>query len=141
MPIDFQLTVDCTDPHSLAEWWAETLGWQVEPSNEAFIKEMLAKGFATEDQTTTYRGVLVWREGAAVNSPDPGRPRMLFQTAPEAKTVKNRLHLDLRVGAEQIDEVRDALVARGATYLWSASQGPHSWHTMTDIEGNEFCVS
>ena len=37
--------------------------------------------------------------------------------------------------------LRDALVARGATYLYSQSQGPHSWHTMADIEGNEFCVS
>jgi hypothetical protein len=37
--------------------------------------------------------------------------------------------------------VRDALVARGATFLYSQSQGPFSWHTMADIEGNEFCVS
>jgi hypothetical protein len=57
------------------------------------------------------------------------------------KTVKNRLHLDVWVGEEQRDAVRDKLVARGATFLWSASQGPFSWHTLADIQGNEFCVS
>jgi hypothetical protein len=144
MPYDFQIAVDSADPHRLADWWAETLEWQVEPSDEAFIKEMVAKGFATDDQTTTHNGVLVWRAGQAINNPDPGRsgaPRVLFQLAPEGKTVKNRLHLDVRVGPDRKDEVRDALVARGATFLWSASQGPHSWHTLADIEGNEFCVS
>jgi hypothetical protein len=60
---------------------------------------------------------------------------------PEPKTVKNRVHVDVRAGDERRDAVRDALVARGATFLYSQSQGPFSWHTMADIEGNEFCVS
>jgi glyoxalase superfamily protein len=144
MAYDFQIAVDCSDPHVLADWWAETLEWQVEPSDEAFIKDMVAKGFATDDQTRTHNGVLVWRAGQAITNPDPARtgaPRVLFQEVPEGKTVKNRLHLDVRVGPDRRDEVRDALVARGATFLWSASQGPHSWHTLADIEGNEFCVS
>ena len=64
-----------------------------------------------------------------------------FQTAPEGKTVKNRVHWDVRLDGKDKDEARQALEARGATYLWSASQGPHSWHTMADPEGNEFCIS
>src|SRR3954471_10695735 len=107
MALDFQVVVDCADPHTLADWWAETLGWRVEPQDEAFIRRMVESGHASEADTTTHRGALVWRTGAAVNSPDPGRPRVLFQLVPEGKTVKNRLHLDLRAG----DAERDAVVA------------------------------
>jgi hypothetical protein len=84
--------------------------------------------------------VLVWKEGAAINSPDPGRPRVLFQQAPEGKTVKNRVHLDLRPGGEDPAAVVDRLIGMGATELWRGSQGPHSWVTLADPEGNEFCV-
>jgi hypothetical protein len=138
--MDFQVTIDCARPHELADWWAETLGWSVEPSDEAFIRRMIEAGHASEEDTTTHRGVLVWKEGAAINSPDPGRPRVLFQQAPEGKTVKNRVHLDLRPGTEDAAAVVERLVARGATELWRASQGPHSWVTLADPEGNEFCV-
>ena len=140
MATDFQVTVDCSAPHDLADWWAEALGWQVEPQDEAFIRRMVDGGYAAEADTTRHRGALVWRTGAAITSPEPGRPRVLFQLVPEAKTVKNRLHLDLRVG----DERREAEVARmvgmGAWELWRAAQGPLQWVTLADPEGNEFCV-
>jgi Glyoxalase-like domain len=138
--MDFQVTIDCSSPHELADWWAEALGWTVEPSDEAFIRRMIEAGHASEEDTTTHRGVLVWREGAAINSPDPGRPRVLFQQVPEGKTVKNRVHLDVRPGDEDPAAVVDRLVAMGATELWRGSQGPHSWVTLADPEGNEFCV-
>jgi hypothetical protein len=138
--MDFQVTIDCARPHELADWWAETLGWSVEPSDEAFIRRMIEAGHASEEDTTTHRGALVWKEGAAINSPDPGRPRVLFQQAQEGKTVKNRVHLDLRPGAEDAAAVVERLAARGATELWRGSQGPHSWVTLADPEGNEFCV-
>jgi hypothetical protein len=35
MAYDIQIVVDCRDPHALADWWAEALGWEVEPSDEA----------------------------------------------------------------------------------------------------------
>jgi hypothetical protein len=73
MAYDFQVTYDSADPHAQADWWAETLGWQVEPSDEAFIREMIAKGFATEEETTTHHGALVWRTGAAIRHPESGR--------------------------------------------------------------------
>ena len=140
MATDFQVVVDCAAPHELADWWAEALGWQVEAQDEAFIRRMIDGGYATEDQTTTHNGALVWKEGAAINSPDPGRPRVLFQQVPEGKTVKNRAHLDLRVGAERREAEVARLVAAGATELHRASQGPHEWATLADPEGNEFCV-
>ena len=143
MAIRFQVVVDADDPHALADWWAAALEWTVEPSDEAFIRSMIDQGHASLDDTTTHHGVLVWAEGAAIRLVDgpPGTPRVLFQRVPEAKTVKNRMHLDVRIGDDDLETVRAALEARGATYLHTASQGPHSWITMTDPEGNEFCVS
>jgi hypothetical protein len=66
---------------------------------------------------------------------------VLFQLVPEGKTVKNRLHLDLRVPGEERESVVAGLAARGATELHRGRQGPSEWVTMTDPEGNEFCVS
>jgi hypothetical protein len=139
MPYNFQVTVDSTDPHTLADWWAETLDWAVEPTDEAFIKDMIAQGYATEAETITHNGFLVWKPGAAIVHPD-GR-RILFQSVPERKTVKNRLHLDVRVGPDQVAEVQQRLIARGAVYLHDGHQGPHRWVTMADPEGNEFCLT
>ncbi|MEI4272521.1 VOC family protein [Klenkia sp. LSe6-5] len=137
----FQVTVDCTDPHELADWWADALGWQREPSDEAFIERMLAAGYAQPSDTTRHRGELVWAEGAAIVHPGGGMPRMLFQRVPEPKTVKNRVHLDVRVGAEAVEAEVARLVAAGARELHRASQGPHSWVTLADPEGNELCLS
>jgi hypothetical protein len=141
MSFDVQVVVDSERPHELADWWAEALGWQVEEQDEAFIRRMVAEGHATEDQTTTHRGALVWRVGAAVNSPDPGRPRVLFAGVPEAKTVKNRVHLDVRVGADRREAEVGRLVAAGARELWRGREGPSEWVTLADPEGNEFCVT
>lgn len=49
----FQVTVDSKDPHTLADWWATALGWQVEPSDEAFIRRMIDQGYAQQSDTTT----------------------------------------------------------------------------------------
>ncbi len=144
MAYDFQVVIDCSDPHGLADWWAEAIGWVVEPSDEAFIRRMIAEGYATEAETTTHRGVLVWKEGAAILHPDgleSGRPRILFQLVPEPKTVKNRVHLDIRIGADDVEKELARLVAAGATELHRGRQGPHTWVTIADPEGNELCLS
>ena len=146
MGLNIQIAVDCKNPHDLADWWAETLDWAVEPQDEAFIRSMIEKGYATEAETMTHHGRLVWKDGAAIRpkeeleSKAPER-RILFQTVPEQKTLKNRVHWDVRLDGRDKDEVRTELEARGATFLWTASQGPHEWHTMADPEGNEFCIS
>ena len=143
MAYDFQVTFDSSDPHALADWWADALGWNVEPSDEAFIRSMIEQGYAKQDETTTHNGALVWRSGAAINHPGgPTRaPRILFQRVPEGKVVKNRVHLDVRVGADDPAEVVERLLAKGATYLHDGRQGPHTWVTLADPEGNELCVS
>ena len=145
MALNFQVVIDCKNPHVLADWWAETLEWIVEPQDEAFIRSMVDQGFATEEETTTHNGKLVWKDGAAIGPEEDQdkdtRRRFLFQTVPEDKTVKNRVHWDVRLNGQDKDEVRATLEARGAKYLWTAKQGPHEWHTMADPEGNEFCIS
>jgi len=141
MAFDFQIVIDSSAPHELADWWAEALGWQVEAQDESFIRRMVDTGAASEEETTQHKGALVWKAGAALNSPDPGRPRVLFQHVPEAKTVKNRVHLDVRVGADRQEAEVARLTKLGATELWRASQGPFSWVTLADPEGNEFCVT
>ena len=146
MTLNIQIAVDCRNPHELADWWAETLEWAVEPQDEAFIRSMIAQGFATEAETKMHKGKLVWGAGAAIRPPEeldakPPARRILFQTVPEEKTIKNRIHWDVNLAGADKDQARAALEARGATFLWTASQGPHSWHTMADPEGNEFCIS
>jgi hypothetical protein len=141
MAYTFQVAVDSSDPHALADWWAQALHWDVEPSNEDFIRTMIGAGHASESDTKTHRGVLVWRAGQAINNPDGGAPRVLFQLVPEAKTVKNRMHLDIRVGEENVETEVERLTAAGARELWRGRQGPHWWVTMADPEDNEFCVS
>jgi len=138
-----QVTIDCADPHELAAWWAETLLWEVEPQDEGFIRSMIEQGHATEAETRTYRGALVWREGAAIvpsGGPGVGQPRILFQLVGEPKSVKNRVHLDVRPTVDDLEALRAGLVERGATIVGGGRQGPHEWVTFADPEGNEFCV-
>ncbi len=77
-------------------------------------------------------------------------PRLFFQRVPEGKTVKNRVHLDVRVGtglvgAERLaalDAESDRLVALGATQFrrMLADEVNESCIVMQDVEGNEFCL-
>jgi hypothetical protein len=77
-------------------------------------------------------------------------PRLFFQRVPEGKVVKNRLHLDVRVGTGLVGEERLAalesecsrLVALGAARvrLLAADDHDESCLVMQDVEGNEFCL-
>ena len=62
------------------------------------------------------------------------------QEVPEAKQVKNRVHLDLQVGEDRRDAEVERLVGLGATRIGAGSQGPHHWIVLADPEGNELCV-
>jgi hypothetical protein len=145
MPYDFQIAVDCEHPHELADWWAQTLDWVVEQQDEDFIRKMIAEGYATEGDTSTHAGKLVWTDGAAIRHPDgPAtghRRRIIFQQVPEPKSAKNRWHIDVFVGQENVQSATEQLIARGATFLHDGEQGPHRWVTLADPEGNEFCMS
>jgi Glyoxalase-like domain len=101
------LAVDCHDPAGLARWWSRLLGGEVEVDDDG-------------DATLRAPGLII----------DFGR-------VPEAKTVKNRLHLDLR--SSDLAEATTQAVALGATRADDIyDQG--RWQVMRDPEGNEFCI-
>ena len=52
--------------------------------------------------------------------------------------MKNRMHLDLRVAPDDVEAVVARLLDRGATRLHDGHQGPFTWVTLVDPEGNEF---
>jgi hypothetical protein len=64
-------------------------------------------------------------------------PGLLFAIAPDAKTVKNRLHIDLRPEDQEAEVER--LVDMGARQA-DIGQGEVSWVVLADPDGNEFCV-
>ncbi|HSS09235.1 MAG TPA: VOC family protein, partial [Acidimicrobiales bacterium] len=79
-------------------------------------------------------------EGALeLADPVGSRPTLVFVPVPDAKTVKNRLHIDLNpVGADQETEL-ERLMALGARPV-DIGQGEQSWVVLADPEGNEFCL-
>ena len=141
----FQVTFDADDPAKLAAFWAEALGYVLQPPPPGFVTwEDFAReaGIPEED----------WDKLAAIVDPDDGGPRILFQKVPEGKTSKNRVHLDVNVGggretppAERranVDRAADRLIGHGATKTEAhgdADRGEY-WIVMLDPEGNEFCV-
>ncbi len=139
-----QFSFDCADPAGLATFWAEALGYQLQDP---------PAGFASWEQALDALGVPAERRNDVSAIVDPGGtgPRLFFQRVPEAKQVKNRVHLDVRAApgldgdarmAAQEDEAA-RLVGYGATRLERFEPAPPlgAGHiVMADPEGNEFCL-
>ncbi|GGU60638.1 VOC family protein [Streptomyces lavendofoliae] len=147
-PLHWKLVIDAADPHAQADFWAEALGYLVE-DNSALIDRLLGLGHVTEADTVEAHGRRAWRNLVAVRHPDDpyqeetgiglGR-RLLFQRVPEAKTGKNRLHLDLHAPPGRRDAEVARLEARGASVLRHVEEPGGEWTVLADPEGNEFCV-
>ena len=135
-----QVAVDCHDPHRLCRFWAALMDYRVE-QDPAFVQRMLDEGQATQEDTIVFDGVLCWATAEACSDPDGKGPRLLFQHVPEAKAVKNRVHLDLHPGRGEGAAMVEKALGLGATKLWDGRQGPMAWTTLADPEGNEFCIS
>jgi predicted enzyme related to lactoylglutathione lyase len=71
--------------------------------------------------------------------PQPEQPTMMFIKVPEPKSVKNRVHLDLDASDREAEVER--LVGLGATVVHDKDEWGVRWTTLTDPEGNEFCVA
>ena len=138
MKFDMQIAIDCHDPHALNQFWALITGYDIE-HHDTQVRNLLEQGLITNDDTVEFNGELWFKDAAACREVNGGT-RLLFQQVPEAKTVKNRVHLDLHLGDEKDAAIRRALDA-GATKLWDGQQGPQTWVTLADPEGNEFCIS
>jgi catechol 2,3-dioxygenase-like lactoylglutathione lyase family enzyme len=110
------LCIDSTDPARGAQFWEAALGWR--------------RTFDEDDQI-----VLEPPEG----SPEDGLvPDILFLRVPERKTVKNRLHLDLRPKDQAAEVAR--LEALGARRVDVGQGAGVSWVVLADPDGNEFDV-
>jgi predicted enzyme related to lactoylglutathione lyase len=103
----YGLEVDCADPAAQAEWWGAVYGVPVVHN---------PRGYSTLENV-------------------PGLPAgaMDFDSVPEPKTVKNRIHWDVTVPAVQ------PLIDAGATVLTPPNEQAR-WYVLADPEGNEFCA-
>jgi hypothetical protein len=140
----FQVTFDAADPARLAEFWAAALGYRMPdpPDGHASWQDWLRAEGVPEAN---------WNDASAVEDPEGAGPRLYFQRVPEAKTAKNRMHLDLNVGGghavdleerqRRVDAEVERLKALGASDARGSRliRGEY-WVRMNDPEGNEFCV-
>ena len=138
-----QVTFDCADPHAQARFWAVATDFQVDDHHD-MIGELIEAGHVPADSEDIVEidGRRAWRDYAAIGAGDQADGnRLLFQRVAEGKTAKNRVHLDLHPGEGKRDELVKTLLGLGAKHLWDGQQGPLSWVTLADPEGNELCVS
>lgn len=114
------LSVDCAEPRALASWWAEALGWQV-------IEDPDLEDGADDE--------------VGIEPTDRSAPGLLFLRVPEPKSLKNRLHLDVRPpnGSDQLTELA-RLLAMGARRADVGQGADVPWVVLADPEGNEFCL-
>ena len=121
------IVVDCRHPESLARFWAAVLdSYAVAPYDDTELERLRAIGVDDPEDDPT---VLLEAPGVS--------PRFFFQRVDEPKVTKNRMHLDIT--AEDPDAELARLLDLGATVI--ADRGDsHHWVTLTDPEGNEFCL-
>jgi catechol 2,3-dioxygenase-like lactoylglutathione lyase family enzyme len=108
------VAVDCRDAEALAAFWCAALGVEVDGR---------------------------WRDAHGVEYVQIGTgegPLLVFQPVPEAKSGKNRLHLDITPATGTQESEVERLVGLGATRLADEPELP--WVVLADPEGNEFCV-
>jgi Glyoxalase-like domain len=112
MPARFKdLCLDAVNDRALADWWCTAMGYALRYEKN-------------ED------GVPEWT--GAIADPSGAGPIIWINQVPEAKSVKNRMHLDV-VGDT------GELIALGAT-LVRARDDEIGWDILADPEGNEFCA-
>lgn len=103
------VTIDCADVEAQRRWWADALGYEPVDGPWALLRDPEGEG-----------------------------PMLYFQAVSEAKSTKNRLHLDL-VAREPATELA-RLVEAGATRVGDRTEGGIAWTVLRDPEGNEFCL-
>lgn len=109
------VVIDCENPESLATFWHELTGAEINAREADW-----------------------W----SLHAPAPGGMRVGFQRVPEAKAVKNRLHIDLNVDdLEAATVAAEALGARRTGAVFDEEDDPgERFQVMLDPEGNEFCL-
>ena len=107
------IAIDAVQPRVVADFWCKVLGWQVVEEDES---------------------------GISIAETDGSWPTIDVLAVPEKKTVKNRLHLDLRADGMTTTEELERLVGLGARPIDIGQGADVSWVVLSDPEGNEFCL-
>ncbi len=134
-----QVAFDCVDPRAVAQFWKAVLGYVDPPVPPGFDSwELYDASLPVESQGSTW----------VCQDPDGVGPRLFFQRVPEPKAMKNRVHLDVRVGVGLTGDERVAALEAEAARLEElgarrvrlllADEENESCLLMQDVEGNEF---
>lgn len=107
------IAIDALEPRTVADFWCAVLGWQV-----------------LEEES----------DAVSIGPADGSWPTIDVFRVPEGKTVKNRLHLDLRADGATRDEELERLLGLGARRTDVGQGADVSWVVLADPEGNEFCL-
>lgn len=107
------IAIDAVQPQVVADFWCEVLGWGV---------------------------VEVDGDVVSIGPEDASWPTIDVVAVPEGKTVKNRLHLDLRADGTTTQQELQRLLALGARRTDVGQAPDSSWVVLPDPEGNEFCL-
>jgi predicted enzyme related to lactoylglutathione lyase len=110
-PYVHAITVDCTDPERLAEFWSQLLGVEV-------------------------RGR--WHEYVGLSAPQPGHPRMLFQKVDGPRPEHRTTHVDLHV--DDLEEVTARVLELGGRVVEDHAHEDTRWRICADPEDNPFCL-
>ncbi len=107
------IAIDAVNPQAIADFWCAVLDWQVIEEDDGII---------------------------SIGGSDAAWPTIDVLQVPEVKTIKNRLHLDLRADRVSTAQELERLRGLGARPV-DIGQGPGvSWVVLADPEGNEFCL-
>jgi hypothetical protein len=107
------IAIDALDPGPVADFWCGVLGWRVTGTDEDMV---------------------------SIGAPDGSWPTIDVLAVPEPRTVKNRLHLDLRADGVTTAHELARLEQLGARRVDVGQDPSSTWVVLADPEGNEFCL-
>ncbi|PDP85369.1 glyoxalase [Glycomyces fuscus] len=108
------IAIDAIDTKTVAGFWSRVLDWPIVHEAE--------DGISIAPDEEAQLGVDVF-------------------AVPERKTVKNRLHLDLRVtNGLTVAQELERLLGLGAVKVDVGQPEDARWTVLADPEGNEFCL-
>ena len=114
MPVRIScVCIDAIDPRTVADFWSAVLGWEVVEDGDEIISLASASG---------------------------DLPTLDILQVPDAKRVKNRLHLDLRADGTSFEAELTRLESLGARRVDIGQPPDVTWVVLADPEGNEFCL-
>lgn len=111
-----QWTIDARDVATVAEFWAQALGYRADAGDDG-----CARLYPPDDAP-------------------PGSPTVWVQHSDTAKAAKNRVHPDLPPGPDGRQAEVDRLIGLGARHADVGQSGTEGFVVLADPEGNEFCV-